>query len=138
MNGKTIFNWTGKSRGNETSEQTRERETDNLADAIANAVPNLFQRDDRIVQLDKNGGFNVVSFAVFRVMVDTNICGERVVPNGAGWKHEYHTYAFNPQPRPDFKHGGRRPPPNQTEPDADILDKIYRDELAWRLPRVVE
>jgi hypothetical protein len=65
------------------------------------------------------------------------ICGVRVVRNGNGWKREYFSYQFNPQQRPDMRHGGRRPP-NGAEPDANVLDQIYREELAWRLPKVVE
>jgi hypothetical protein len=31
---------------------------------------------------------------------------------------------------------GPRPQPNESEPDANMLDQIYRHELAWRIPRV--
>ena len=31
---------------------------------------------------------------------------------------------------------GPRPQPNESEPDANVLDQIYRHELAWRIPRV--
>ena len=65
------------------------------------------------------------------------ICGVRVVRNGNGWKREYFSYQFNPQQRPDMRHGGRRPP-NGAEPDANVLDQIYSEKLAWRFPKVVE
>ena len=40
--------------------------------------------------------------------------------------------------RPDMRHGGRRTTPNAAEPDANVLDQIYSEKLAWRFPKVVE
>jgi hypothetical protein len=74
----------------------------------------------------------------FRELVDENVCYMQVVPNGSGWKCEYHPYAFGPPPRPNMRDGGVRPPPSLTEPDSTVIDEIYRTEIVKRLPRVVE
>jgi hypothetical protein len=124
--GRTVFHWTGRGR---------ERDTAALADAIVGANELFCNRDGVVVRLGKDGAPIPLNFTAFREMVEHSICGVRLVRNGAGWRKDYFTYRFDPPPGPDLRMGGRRPHPNAAEPDSDVLDKIYREELAWRLPK---
>jgi hypothetical protein len=129
--GRLVHHWRGTDR---------KTDIEALADAIVAAVPDLFVgREGGIVQHDKGGGSNPINWQRYRALIDQHVCGVRLVPNGgAGWQKEYFTYAFDPPPGPDWKHGGRRPSPNREEPDNAVLDQIYRELLAPRLPRAVE
>jgi hypothetical protein len=37
--------------------------------------------------------------------------------------------------RPDPRISGPKPPPDNSKPDAEVLDELYRHELAWRVPK---
>jgi hypothetical protein len=129
-NGRAVFHWIGKNRD---ADQAR------LADAIAAAIPDLFVHNDgAIVQVDKASGLTPINFATFRDLVAKHVCALRLVPNGAGWQRNYFSYSFPPPGGPDWRHGGRRPSPNASEPDNAVLEWLYREGLAPLLPRVVE
>jgi hypothetical protein len=52
---------------------------------------------------------------------------------------EYFQFRFEPLPRTHRDGRGAMPPePKATEPDASILDAVYRHTLAPLLPRVAE
>jgi hypothetical protein len=124
-NGRRVHHWRGTDR---------EEDADALADTIAVALP-LFNRDGSLVRLDSAGQLVPINFAAFRKLVDKHVCGERLVQRGSGWQREYFTYQFNTPWRPDPAAAGPRLPPDEREPDETVLDRIYRSELAMRLPR---
>lgn len=127
-NGRRLHHWIGKDRTADIAE---------LADTIA-AVGKLFNHDGVIVQLDPKGKLIQLNLAGLRAFIDQHICGVRLVAldNGWQWQRQYFTYQFEPRQRPNPMHW---PPPqsipDETEPDATVLDEIYRHELAPRLPR---
>jgi hypothetical protein len=90
----------------------------------------------RAKSIDGNGELVPVNLADMRALIDKHICGVRLVRNGTGWQREYFTYRFDTPRRPDPRTGGPRPPPDDSAPDANVLDQIYRFELAWRVPKV--
>jgi hypothetical protein len=126
--GRFVFHWRGKDRKQETSD---------LAEAIIAAVDGLCNHSGAIARLNGNGDLDAINLAAFHELISKNLCGVRVVPNGSGWQREYFSYKFDPPPLPDMAHGGRRVPDNSL-PDANVLDVIFRTELVWRLPKVKE
>jgi hypothetical protein len=105
---------------------------------LAVAVDGLCNQDGGIARLDENGGLSPVAFADYCDLVDKHIAGVRVVNRDGVWQREYYSYAFAPKPRfgpptmanPNPGAGAGR------EPDATVLDEIYRHELVLRLPKV--
>jgi hypothetical protein len=109
-----------------------------LAETIAEATPGLCTQDGGIFQLNEKKELVGIGRNALQGLINQHIAGVRVVKNGAGWQYELYSYEFAPTPH-------RGPPTwtNQTpgadaahEPDAAVLDQIYRTELALRLPRV--
>jgi hypothetical protein len=116
--------------------QNRKEDIAALADAIAGAVDGLCNYNESIARLNGKGDLDAISLDIFRDLIERNICGLRVVHNGTGWQREYFTYGFEPQSRPDPRVSGPRPPLDNSKPDSNVLDEIYRVELLWRVPRV--
>ena len=61
-----------------------------------------------------------------------------MVKRGTGWEREYYSYRFDPAPRPaprTAEMGLQRSEIRTTEPDAKVLEEIYKNELVWRVPR---
>jgi hypothetical protein len=116
----------------------REKDTAALVEAIVVGVPRLCSLDGSIAQLDGAGGLSAVNLTTFRELIQKYVCGVRIVRNGSGWAYDYYSYAFLPKPR--FNPTNANPTPDagwSREPDAGVLDAIYRTELVRRLPRVV-
>ena len=128
--GRRIHHWVG-----------REREEDiaALADAIALAVPGLCNYGGGITRLDPNTGQLLgVNLADFRSLIGQHLCGERVVPNGAGWQREYYSYPFAPTPRPPqpTQQSGLPQKARTTGPDDKALHQLYTEKVVQLLPRV--
>jgi hypothetical protein len=98
-------------------------------------VPDLFNYDGQLVQLDGNGGLSPVNFADLCDLIDQHLCDVRVVQRDGVWRKEYVPFQFPQPPGPDPARGGARPDDNR-KPDATVLNQIYRHELALRLPKV--
>jgi hypothetical protein len=128
-NGRAVHTWRG---------HDREKDIADLAEAIVAAVDGLCNHQGSIAKLDGKGGLMAVNFATLRQLIDKHIAAVRVVFRDGKWQPEFFSYAFLPPPGPDFRHGGRRPGPNQAEPDSLVLKALYEHELVWRLPKVVE
>jgi hypothetical protein len=123
--GRFIFIWRGPG------------DTSRLCDAIAEAIPRLCDNGG-IAQLDGKGGLEPVNRAALQALISQHLAGARVVKNGAGWQYELYSYDFAPR-----RHPGAptllNPNPGADaarEPDAGVLDEIYRTELVLRLPKV--
>jgi hypothetical protein len=125
--GRHVFHWKGLDR---------QRDIGELADAIAAAVPGLFDLDGRAMQLDAAGELHVVAFEKFKSLLDKHICYVRCVKNGAGWQREYLPFAFAPAVRYDPLKGGPMPKPDNSRPDAKVLEELYQREVNVRLPKV--
>src|SRR4051812_45292426 len=126
-NGRRLHLWRGKDREKDIAELTR---------AIA-ATGELFDHNGAIVRLE-GGQLVGVNRDGWRAFIGQNFCGLRVVKNGTGWKREFYEYRFaSPPPR-------QQPRPEDFgkaeavvhEPDATVLDEIYRHRLLERLPKV--
>jgi hypothetical protein len=124
-NDRRVHHWRG---------EDRQADIAALADAIAASANNLFNHDGALVQVDE--GELPVNFADFCSLVDRRICGVRAVRRDGGWWKEYFSYRFPPAARPDPTRGGLRPPPDKSEPDAAVLDQLYRVEVLSRVPKV--
>jgi hypothetical protein len=62
---------------------------------------------------------------------------DQIAFTGAGWEHEYFSYRFDTLPHaglPRAEDHGK--PAESREPDAAVLDELYRVELLWRIPKV--
>jgi len=125
LNGRRVHHWRG---------QDRQADIAALADAIAAAANNLFNRDGALVQLEE-GELNQVNFAEFCSLIDRRICGVRAVHRDGAWWKEYFSYRFPPAARPDPRLSGPQPAPDRSEPDAKVLDQLYRVELLPRVPK---
>ena len=96
-----------------------------LTDEIAESIE-LYNHDGTLVQLDYSTGklISINRDALHR-LIDKHIAAVRVVNHGTkGWQREYYSYGF--------AHGAD----TRLEPDAKVLDQIYRHELSWRIPKV--
>ena len=126
LNGRIVFTWPGRNR---------RADTDELARAIA-AVGELYSGDGGFRRI-QDGKLAQVNFAAFRAFLDERIAGCRAVCRDGVWRREYFSYRFDPAPRRDQT----KPAPDDdlyAEPDANVLDDLYRRSLAPLLPKVVE
>jgi hypothetical protein len=98
----------------------------------------LYNRDGELVVIDPAGRLTPVNLAGLRELIARSICGVRVVKDSTGWRREYFEYPFATRPHPGAPraedHG--KPPAVSREPDATVLDALYRHESLWRIPRV--
>jgi hypothetical protein len=126
LRGRIVFTWPGRNR---------RADTDELARAIA-STGELYQGDGWFCRI--HGGQKLqVNFAQFRAFLDERIAGVRAVYRDGSWQREYFSYRFDPPPRRDQT----KPAPDDDlypEPDANVLDDLYRRSLAPLLPKVVE
>jgi hypothetical protein len=125
--GCLIHHWSGLDRKKDTDELTR---------AIAAAIPGLCNREGAIARLDEEGKLAGVNFATFRELVGRHVCKACLINHGARWEWEYVPFAFAPARRFDPSLSGPQPPADESEPDAAVLEEIFRTELVKRLPRV--
>ena len=130
IDGRMIFVWRGK-------DQLTSTDTTSLADAIA-ATGEFFNHNDRIVRLDGDGRLVPVLMADLPELIGRHICGVRVVMNNGAARKEYFAYEFpaRQRPEPPRQEDWGKPPKLEREPDAKVLEQIYRHELLWRLPKV--
>jgi hypothetical protein len=126
LNGRRIHHWRG--------DQDRQANIAALADVIAAAANNLFNRDGALVELNE-GELNPVNFADFGSIIDQHICGVRAAHRDGAWWKEFFSYRFPPAARFDPTLGGPQPTPDRSEPDAKVLDQLYRVELLLRVPK---
>jgi hypothetical protein len=130
LGSRRVHHWVGRDRAADIAA---------LADAIAVTVPGLCNHGGGIAQLDPNTGQLLsVNLANFRELIGQHLCGERVVPNGSGWKREYFAYQFAPAPRPGppTQESGLPQQARTTGPDDKVLRQIYLEEVVQLVPRV--
>ena len=133
LNGRQLVHWSGRDPI---------LDLHNLANAIAKSDAGLCNNHGQLAQPDPStGALNNVKFDAFRAIVGKHICGARIINRGTRekphWGPEYFTFAFDHLPHPGPPRQGVPPPAAPLEPDAKVLEEIYRHELLWRLPRVV-
>jgi hypothetical protein len=126
LDGRRIHHWRGRDR---TTDVAR------LADAIATAIE-LYNHDGALVRLGDDGQLINVNRADLHELISRHICGIKITSHNGILKKEYFTYEFAPPRRHDATLSGPRPPPDNSLPDANVLDELYRHELVWRLPKV--
>jgi hypothetical protein len=104
-------------------------DTATLAEAIVEAVE-LFNAGGQLVQLDPTGKIIPINRAALHGLVSKHIAAVRVVNVGTAdppiWQRQYYSFGF--EQHADTAH----------EPDAKVLDELFRNELLWRLPKVVK
>jgi hypothetical protein len=126
LGGRHLHHWTGLDRA---------KDVEDLITKIA-AVVELYNDGGRLVQLGPAGELVPVNFAAFRDLIANSIAGVKVVNGGERWQRELYAYAFAPRPRFNPTWQNPQPPTDSAhEPDASVLDELFR-EMPARLPRV--
>jgi hypothetical protein len=97
----------------------------------------LYNRDGELVVIDPAGQLTPINLAGLRELIARTICGVRVVKDstGGGASIEY-PFATRPHPGAPRAEDHGKPPAGSREPDATVLDALYRHESLWRIPRV--
>ncbi len=126
--GRKIVHWSGVDR---------QRDINNLIDAVTAAGELFIDHGGRIVR-PIEGDLAPVNLAALHTFIGKHVCGVRLVNPGPGYEREYFSYQFPqrsrlPQPTQENPNPSLGP---EREPDFSVLDEIYRQLLAPRLPRV--
>jgi hypothetical protein len=125
--GRLIHHWTGLNRRADTDELTR---------TIAAAIPGLAVHEGAVVRLDESGELTRPNFASFRTLVGQYLCKASLVNRDGRWGWVHTPFAFAPARRFDASLSGPQPATDESEPDAAVLEEIFRTELVKWLPRV--
>jgi hypothetical protein len=129
--GRLIHIWTGRNHEDDIAA---------LASAIAATVPGLVNRGGSPSLVDASGAFAPGGPNVLRDLIGEHICGAQLVTRDGVRVWDYYAYRFAPRPRmgPPTNANPRPDAGLEREPHAEDLDEIFRNELAWRLPKLVE
>lgn len=125
LGSRRLHHWRGGERQrNPVFGDPLKENIDELADAIA-ATIELYNHGGRLTQLGAAGELVPVNMDRFRALLDKHLCSVRVVNGNGIWQRVYAPFGF--------AHGAD----TSREPDAKVLDAIYRSELLWRIPKVM-